>query len=117
MRRIVARYADVWNGWLGFTDASPEAAEIQSEQILEACAEHGRDPASLVRTTAVRVNIPGSGYRPAPNERSLSGSPEEMAEVLRGHAALGTTQVQVALTMGGREGVRAFAPAIRSLHG
>lgn len=115
MRRIVAQYADVWNGWLGYTDASAEAAKVQSDQVLEACAEHGRDAATLVRTTAVRVNVPGSGYRPAPNERPLSGSPEEMAEVLRGHAALGITQVQVALTMGGREGVQAFAPVIRNL--
>ena len=115
MRRLVAQYADVWNGWLGYTDASAEAAKVQSDQVLEACAEHGRDVRSLVRTTAVRVNVPGSGYRPAPNERPLSGSPEEMAEVLRGHAALGIAQVQVALTMGGREGVRAFAPVIRSL--
>jgi hypothetical protein len=38
-----------------------------------------------------------------------------MAEVLRGHGALGIKQVQVALTMGGREGVRAFAPVIRKL--
>lgn len=117
MRRIVAQYADVWNGWFGYTDASVEAAKYQSDQILVACAEHGRDASTLVRTTAVRVNIPGSGYRPAPGERPLSGSAEEMAEVLHGHGTLGITQVQVALTMGGREGVQAFAPVIRSLRG
>jgi alkanesulfonate monooxygenase SsuD/methylene tetrahydromethanopterin reductase-like flavin-dependent oxidoreductase (luciferase family) len=117
MRRLVADYADVWNGWLGYTDASAEAAKVIVDQIQDACREHGRDPATLVRTTAVRVNVPGSGYRPAPDERPLSGAPEEMAEVLRGHAALGVEQVQVALTMGGREGVRAFAPVIRALQG
>ena len=117
MRRIVSQYADIWNGWLGYTDASAEAAQAQSDQILAACVEHGRDASTLVRTTAVRVNVPGSGYRPAPGERPLSGSPEEMAEVLRGHAALGIAHVQVALTMGGREGVRAFSPVIRSLRG
>lgn len=115
MRRLVAQYADVWNGWLGYTDASAAAAAAQNGQIDDACREHGRDPQSLVRTTAVRVNVPGSGYSPAPGERPLSGSPEEMAEVLRGHAALGVEQVQMALTMGGREGVRAMAPVIRSL--
>jgi alkanesulfonate monooxygenase SsuD/methylene tetrahydromethanopterin reductase-like flavin-dependent oxidoreductase (luciferase family) len=115
MRRMVAQYADVWNGWLGYTDASAEAGKHQSDQILETCGEHGRDPSTLVRTVAVRVNVPGSGYPPAPGERPLAGSPEEMAEVLRGHAALGIKQVQLALTMGGREGVQAFAPVIRSL--
>jgi alkanesulfonate monooxygenase SsuD/methylene tetrahydromethanopterin reductase-like flavin-dependent oxidoreductase (luciferase family) len=117
MRRLVAQYADVWNGWLGYTDASAEAADIQNRQIDDACREHGRDPRTLVRTTAVRVNVPGSGYSPAPNERPLSGSPEEMAEVLRGHAALGIEQVQLALTMGGREGVRAMVPVVRILGG
>ncbi len=115
MRRLVAEYADVWNGWLGYTDASAEAADAQMQQIDDACREHGRAPAALVRTTAVRVNVPGSGYRPAPGERPLSGSPEEMAEVLSGHAALGVEQVQLALTMGGREGVQAMAAVIRAL--
>ena len=115
MQRLVAEYADVWNGWLGYTDASVEAARAQIGQIERACSEHGRDFSTLARTTAVRANIPGSGYRPAPDERPLSGEPGEMAEVLAGHAALGTQQVQVALTMGGREGVRAFAPVIRAL--
>ena len=32
MRRIVSQYADIWNGWLGYTDASPEAAEAQSDR-------------------------------------------------------------------------------------
>jgi alkanesulfonate monooxygenase SsuD/methylene tetrahydromethanopterin reductase-like flavin-dependent oxidoreductase (luciferase family) len=115
MRRLVAQYADVWNGWLGYTDASAAAAAAQSRQIDDACREHGRDPQALVRTTAVRVNVPGSGYSPAPNERPLAGSPEEMAEVLRGHAALGVVQVQLALTMDGREGVRAMSPLLRNL--
>src|SRR5207245_955040 len=26
MRRLVAQYADIWNGWFGYTDASPESA-------------------------------------------------------------------------------------------
>lgn len=115
MRRLVAQYADVWNGWQGYTDASAEVAQAAIEQIHDACREHGRDPSTLVLTTSVRVNVPGSGYRPAPNERPLSGNPSEMAEVLRGHAALGVEQVQVALTMGGREGVQAFAKVIKEL--
>lgn len=117
MGRIVAEYADIWNGWLGYTDAYPEAARAQIELIAGACRKHERDLRTLVLTSAVRVNIPGSGYRPAPGERPLSGTPVQMAEVLRGHARLGIREVHVALTMGGREGVRAFAPVIRELRG
>src|SRR5207247_254033 len=47
--------------------------------------------------------------------RLLPGPPREMAETLRGHAELGIAEVQVALTMGGSEGVRAFAPVIEEL--
>ena len=94
---------------------SPESAATQLGIIDEACREHGRDPETLVATTAVRCNIPGSGYTPRPDERPLSGDPEEMAATLRGHAALGISEVQVALTMGGVEGVEAFAPVIDRL--
>ena len=115
MRRLVAQYADIWNGWFGYTDASAEAAAEQLRIIDDACREHGRDPNTLVATTALRGAMPGSGYVPMPNERPLSGPPHEMAETLRGHARLGVAEVQIALTMGGREGVRAFAPVIEEL--
>ncbi len=115
MRRLVAQYADIWNGWLGYTDASAESAAMQLRIIDEGCREHGRDPLTLVATTAVRGAIPGSGYTPRPDERPLSGRPHEMAETLRGHARLGIAEVQVALTMNGAEGVRAFAPVIAEL--
>jgi alkanesulfonate monooxygenase SsuD/methylene tetrahydromethanopterin reductase-like flavin-dependent oxidoreductase (luciferase family) len=115
MRRLVAQYADVWNGWLGYTDASPEAAAAQLQVIEDACREHGRDPNTLVATTAVRGAMPGSGYVPRPDERPLAGPPREMAGTLRGHARLGIAEVQVALTMGGPAGVRAFAPVIEDL--
>lgn len=101
--------------WLGYTDASPESAAVQLRIIEEACRAHGRDPLSLVATTAVRGAMPGSGYVPRPDERPLAGSPREMAETLRGHARLGISEVQVALTLGGVEGVEAFAPVIEEL--
>src|SRR5487761_1131134 len=117
MRRLVAQYADIWNGWLGYTDASPDSAATQLRIIDDACREHGRDPLTLVATTAVRGAMPGSGYVPRADERPLSGPPREMAETLRGHARLGISEVQVALTMAGTAGVRAFAPVIEELRG
>jgi alkanesulfonate monooxygenase SsuD/methylene tetrahydromethanopterin reductase-like flavin-dependent oxidoreductase (luciferase family) len=115
MRRLVVQYADIWNGWLGYTDASPESAAAQLRIIEDACREHGRDPLSPVATTAVRGAMPGSAYVPRPDERPLAGSPPEMAETLCGHARLGISEVQVALTLGGVEGVEAFAPVIEEL--
>jgi alkanesulfonate monooxygenase SsuD/methylene tetrahydromethanopterin reductase-like flavin-dependent oxidoreductase (luciferase family) len=117
MRRLVAQYADIWNGWLGYTDASPASAAAQLRIIDDGCREHGRDPLTLIATTAVRAAMPGSGYTPRPDELPLSGPPREMAETLRGHARLGISEVQVALTMAGTAGVRAFAPVIEELRG
>jgi alkanesulfonate monooxygenase SsuD/methylene tetrahydromethanopterin reductase-like flavin-dependent oxidoreductase (luciferase family) len=115
MRRLVVEYADIWNGWLAYTDASPESAATQLAIIDEACQQRGRDPLTLVATTGVRAAIPGSGYVARPDERPLSGGPSEMAETLYGHARLGISEVQVAVTMGGTEGVHAFAPVIEQL--
>jgi alkanesulfonate monooxygenase SsuD/methylene tetrahydromethanopterin reductase-like flavin-dependent oxidoreductase (luciferase family) len=115
MQRLVAQYADIWNGWLGYTDASPESAERQLRIIDDACSEHGRDPNTLTATTAVRGAMPGSGYTPRPDENPLQGPPRQMAATLRGHARLGISEVQVALTLGGVEGVRAFAAVIDEL--
>lgn len=115
MCRLVVEYADIWNGWLGYTDASPESAATQLRIIDEACREHGRDPLTLTATTAVCGALPGSGYVPRLDERPLLGSAEEMAETLRGHAALGISEVQVGLTVGGIDGVHAFAPVIERL--
>src|SRR5256884_8874117 len=115
MRRLVVQYAEVWNGWLGYTDAGPESAASQLGIIDDACRGHGRDPNTLVALTAVRGAMPASGYVPRPDERPLAGPPREMAETLRGHARLGISEVQVALTMGASEGVRAFAPVIEEL--
>jgi alkanesulfonate monooxygenase SsuD/methylene tetrahydromethanopterin reductase-like flavin-dependent oxidoreductase (luciferase family) len=115
MLRLVAQYADIWNGWLGYTDAGAESAATQLRIIDDGCRGHGRDPLTLVATTAVRGAMPGSGYTPRPDERPLAGTPRQMAETLRGHARLGVSEVQVALTMGGAEGVRAFAPVINEL--
>jgi len=115
MRRLVAQYADIWNGWLAYTDAGPASAAAQLAIIEHACREHGRDPGTLVATTAVRGALPGSGYVPRPDERPLSGPPGEMAETLAGHARLGISEVQVALTMEGVRGVEAFAKVIQEL--
>src|SRR5260370_40565355 len=110
MQRLVAQYADIWNGWLGYTDASPESAERQLRIIDDACREHARDPNTLTATTAVRAAMPRSGYVPSPDENPLQGPPRQMADTLRGHGRLGIAEVQGALTPRGADGVLGFPP-------
>lgn len=48
--RIAARFADVWNGW-----CSPELLIEKCEVLDRHCAEIGRDPATIKRTTQAFV--------------------------------------------------------------
>jgi alkanesulfonate monooxygenase SsuD/methylene tetrahydromethanopterin reductase-like flavin-dependent oxidoreductase (luciferase family) len=117
MQRLVAQYADIWNGWLAYGVSWPEAVGSQRATVDAACQAHGRDPATLEHTAGLRVLMPGSLYTPPEHERPLKGSPEQIAEALRGFAAAGLTQVQVALSPGTRESVREFGKAIALLGG
>lgn len=117
MQRLVAEYADVWNGWLAYGVSWPEGVPAERDVIDEACRRHGRDPSTLERTVGLRVLMPGSLYRPPGHERPLRGSPEVMAEALSGFAGEGVTHVQLAFSPGTRESVRAFGAALRLLDG
>jgi probable F420-dependent oxidoreductase len=118
MMRVAARYADSWNAeWL----ASAEEADPLLERIDAACADVGRDPATLERTFGLLVDAPGwvaaehddfatvhrLGIKPA-----LTGSAEEIAAGLNAFADRGTTHVQIWLGPNTREGIEALAPVL-----
>ncbi len=70
MMRLVAKYADIWNG-IG----TPQEAGAQNKKIDEACVAAGRDPATLRRAVSPSIN--------------LLASPEAFAEGARAYAAAG----------------------------
>jgi alkanesulfonate monooxygenase SsuD/methylene tetrahydromethanopterin reductase-like flavin-dependent oxidoreductase (luciferase family) len=112
MQRLVVRYADIWNAWLGYGIASPEAAAAASAVIDDACRRYGRDPASLKRTAAIRVVLTDGDYSSGPAEQPLSGSPEHMAEVLARFGDCGIDEVQCAIVPGTVEGIENFGRVI-----
>jgi probable F420-dependent oxidoreductase len=86
MMRLAARYAGMWNtAWYGRGDN----AELRSaqERMREACTDVGRDPATLVQTTGVMVGV----STPRGDDSALGGSPQDLADGLRGFAQSGTT--------------------------
>lgn len=118
MMRVAAKFADSWNAeWL----AAPEQAEPLLARVDEACAEVGRDPATLERTFGLLVDAPGwiaaehndfasvhrLGIQPA-----LTGSVEEIAAGLNAFADRGTTHVQIWLGPNTRAGIEALAPVL-----
>lgn len=52
MMRLIARYADIWNG-IG----TPDEAGAQNRKIDDACRAAGRDPATLSRAVSPSINL------------------------------------------------------------
>ncbi|HLW01470.1 MAG TPA: LLM class flavin-dependent oxidoreductase [Ktedonobacterales bacterium] len=113
MLELTARYADIWNttGWTQGVDhiASKYPA------LLEACQKVGRDPATIEFTAAVGVQLLAPGETKPANAPELSGTPEEVAEMLRKFVDIGLKHLIVALEPDGVEGVERFARVIELL--
>ena len=91
--KLAVRYADMWDA--GFQSLA--AAAALRPQVDAACREAGRDPATLVRSVGLRVEVTGSvpyppGY-PAWASPVLTGSTEELAEQFRAFAREGYTNL------------------------
>lgn len=119
MLGLTARYADIWNRDFdavnpGCEPYSAEDLATSQVKIDAACAELGRDPATLTRTAGVWVDLPTA---PSRGWNALSGTPEEMAAKLRVYVDTGYSSVQVWLHPRGIAGVEGFAPVIERVRG
>jgi hypothetical protein len=73
----------------------------------------GRDPATLERTTTVRLSMPGEWHVPFGFfGGQVAGTAEELAGLLLRYAAEGITHLQIALGPNTAAGVEAFAPVL-----
>jgi alkanesulfonate monooxygenase SsuD/methylene tetrahydromethanopterin reductase-like flavin-dependent oxidoreductase (luciferase family) len=89
LMRVVARHADWWNApWTG-----PDEFRAAVDRLVQACAEVGRDPASIKKTwlglcscapteEAAYAALQGSWFEGHP-ERGLVGTPSQIVEQLR----------------------------------
>lgn len=123
MLDLVARYADRWNGWLTWSRSWPDAILPLREKLDAACEAIGRDPATLERSVAILARVPDVPARlvstsPTGSGEPLQGTPEEMAEGLRGFAREGIAEVQLILGPNTVQGIEAMAPVLAALdHG
>jgi len=88
MLRLTARHADAWNtAWFG----GPDGRLHQSLAKLHAAMEaEGRDPATLSRTVGMNVRDPELDTPEDRDEdRSFSGSVDDLARTIDEYAALG----------------------------
>ena len=95
-------YVDLWNTWHAWHGNTPEGFAELNGTIDDAARAVGRDPSEIGRTTALYWQFEGGRGRRQGDEARHSaeprtGSPEELADVLRSYAAFGASHVQLVL--------------------
>lgn len=118
--RLTAQYAEYWNA---FHVNRPDMVAPMRQAVDAACAKAGRDPATLQRTVTTIVDLPGCKTTPVDNAwtrvvASVSparGTPDELAEMLRGYARAGVDHIQVWLEPYSMAAIDAFATVLERL--
>lgn len=115
MARIVARYADAWNGaWMARPDDPELVARV--EELHRACDEVGRDPAEIELTAGVSVRYPDADEpSPTRGRGDISGEPAAVAESLAAFAEGGYSQLMVWLGPMDQHGLDRLAESVALL--
>lgn len=122
MLRITVPHVDAWNSdWT----SRPAAIRPLREAVDAVCREVGRDPATLERTAGVIIDLPirdpnrsgrasvsGATEPTTKPDPPATGSPAELADLLRGYAREGIGHVQVWIDPSTVAGVEAFAEVL-----
>jgi probable F420-dependent oxidoreductase len=114
MMRLAAKHADQWNVWFSNYNNRADGLTGLLTELDAACAETGRDPATLERTAAVIVEVGPHGPSPM-STPPMTGSSEELAAWLRAFADAGVSHLQVWLEPTTVAGVAAFGPVLAAL--
>ena len=118
--KATAPFMDQWNGWYAWYGNNPDGLPQLLGKLETACAEVGRDSSEITKTVAVLATLPGGQGRihgDAENvgKDPLSGSPAEIADILRQYADLGIAHVQMVLDPITVESVEWFASVLAEL--
>jgi probable F420-dependent oxidoreductase len=120
MLEITMPYVDSWNAWYAWFNNRPDELKPWLEKVDAACEKVGRDPATVERTCAVLVQLPGGAGRCVmhtedASTQPLRGEPEAMADALRKFADIGISHVQLVLDPITTESIEALAPVLEIL--
>ncbi len=106
MLNLVVRYADIWDS--DFV-ANPAALKPKLELVDQACIAAGRDPATLIRSSAIHCEFEGAiGHW----DIATPGTPEAIAEQFAGMRELRIRQLVVSFDPGTRSSLETIAKAI-----
>jgi probable F420-dependent oxidoreductase len=120
MLSITLPHVDAWNVWFVDTGNRPEGVPLLRDQVDSACRAVGRDPAEVERTVAVLVRMPGGEGRPEGDYTEdevppIEGSPEQIADALRGFAREGISHVQLVVDPITLASIEGLAEVLRAL--
>jgi probable F420-dependent oxidoreductase len=121
MLRIAMPHVQAWNSWFADIANSPEGVGRLRAIVDDACRDVGRDPATVERTVAVLVQLPGGrgrvqgDYADRPAIPPLAGTPDEMAQALRAYAGEGIAHLQLVVDPITRQSVEQLAPVLEAL--
>jgi alkanesulfonate monooxygenase SsuD/methylene tetrahydromethanopterin reductase-like flavin-dependent oxidoreductase (luciferase family) len=122
MLRITLPHVEYWNAWYADFRNDLPTLETLLAKVDTAATEVGRDPSTVARTVSLLIGMTGSTGRAAadPGERAIQpifGSPEELADVIRAHARVGISHIQLVLDPITIETIEEFAPVLQLLDG
>ena len=107
MLRLTAQYADMSHGFLAFGRSTPDQVPPLRDALDAACLKVGRDPATLARTVAVRVELDGPIGHMHDSEEPIRGSVEDIADIFWKFADEGISHLMLALSPETQRGNRA----------
>jgi probable F420-dependent oxidoreductase len=114
MLELTAQHADQWNVWFGPIENNVGKLKALLEDVDAACAAIGREPDTLERTAAVKVEV-GPHSPSQMSVEGLTGTPDELAEQLRAYAEIGVKHIQVWPEPNDLSGIDKFARVLEAL--
>lgn len=114
MMELAARYADAYNtAW----HTKPEEVAVKRDELYTICDRIGRDPATIELTAGatVRVGKPGEGLGFSLAPKGIEGEPEQIADALRGFAAVGVKHMIIIAEPFGEASIERFGEVLRLL--
>ncbi len=120
MLAITAPHVDAWNAWYDWFGNAPDGLAPLMSKVDDAARAAGRDPASIERTVALFVRLPGWVGRPVNNQTAaafepIEGPPDVIAEALRAFARAGVAHVQLVLDPITEASIEALGPVLEAL--
>lgn len=110
--RLAAKHADIWACFV-VESAQPESFEPMLDRLEEACADVGRDPATLERSVGVTIETTDE---PTADAWKITGPVSEIAETLARFEGIGMTRVDLMVepaTEGGLDSAEAVLNLLR----